>query len=138
MLGSIAGSGPASCQRIRPQRAKSCSCQSGGREPSGGGGVEVTVRGVASLHLSALWGHARATGRLQEAHAASELQHGCSPLPAPLNPTLHAAHPSATLSGRNARPGGGCCGNSTYLHQTCGCKNHVRDSATARTVAGLF
>lgn len=56
----------------------------------------------------------------------------------PARPTLHAAHPSATLTGGNAPSGWGHCGNSTSLHQTCGCKSHVRDSATAGMVAGLF
>lgn len=73
-------------QGCDPLRAKSSIQESGGQEPSDGGGVERAMWGAASLNLSALWGCAHATGRWQEAHAASELWRGCLPLPAPLNP----------------------------------------------------
>ena len=132
----MVGSGPVSCQRMRPLRAKSRSRESRGREPSGGGGVEGPVRGVASLHRSAPWGCARATGRQQEAHAAGELGRGYSPLPALLDPRCMLLNPAATLTAGKRHPARGRCGNSTCLHQTRGCDRHVRDSATAGKAAG--
>lgn len=79
-------------QGCDPLRAKSSIQENRGQEPSDGGGVERAMWGAASLNLSALWGCAHATGRCQEAHAASELWRGCLPLPAPLNPLLPLCH----------------------------------------------
>lgn len=125
-------------QGCDPLRAKSSIQENRGQEPSdGGGGRAGNVRSSFTEPLGSL-GLCSCNRKVSGSPCSQRALAWLLAPACPTQPTLHTAPPSATLMGGKCPSGWGCCGNSACLHQTCGCKSHIRDSATAGTVAGFF